>query len=411
MGSFDSLRHRDFRLFWSGAFLSNVGTWMQATALSWYVFLLTHSAFWVSFVTFVNLFPTVLAPIGGVLTDRLDRRRILTVTQSVMLLLATALAILAATHRAGLATVLVLTLGQGLAFAVNGPTWLAFVPSLVPPEDMVNAIALNSTQFSAARVIGPGLGGALIAASGAGLVFGLNAVSFLAVLGALALIRRPELAGPRRGRSGSPMLASLAGGFVYMWRHPRIRLLLLTTAIVSFFAAPVQALLPVFAADVFHRGASGFGLLVAAVGVGSVAGALALGRLGSRISDGVIAWAVLVVAGLLGLFAAIPWYPAGLGLMALYGGGYLFVIASINSAIQLEVAEHMRGRVISLFMLAWAPFPVGSLVAGAIAQHVGAPTTILAAAVFCAAWGISLAWLARRDQGFVAGVGPEPEPA
>jgi predicted MFS family arabinose efflux permease len=194
-----------------------------------------------------------------------------------------------------------------------------------------------------------------------------------------------------------------------MWRHRRIRLLLLTTAIVSFFAAPVQALLPVFAADVFHRGASVFGLLGAAVGVGSVVGALTLGRVGHRISDRVIAWAVLVVAGLLGLFAAIPWYPAGLGLMALYGGGYLFVIASINSAIQLEVAEHMRGRVISLFMLAWAPFPVGSLVAGAVAQHVGAPGTIVAAAGFCAAWGIALAWLARRDRRSV-GADPAPEP-
>ena len=193
MGSFDSLRHRNFRLLWIGAFLSNVGTWMQSIALAWYVFLITHSAFWVSFVTFVNFVPTVLSPIGGVFTDRLDRKRILFATQSFMMADAAVLAVLAWLHHATLFAVMALTFGQGLAFAFNGPTWQAFVPSLVPSEAMVNAIALNSAQFSLARVVGPAVAGAIIAASpdGAALVFTLNAVSFLTVLAALWLMRTP----------------------------------------------------------------------------------------------------------------------------------------------------------------------------------------------------------------------------
>src|SRR5437867_5291798 len=170
---------------------------MQSVALAWFVFLITRSAFWVSFVTFANFIPTVLSPIGGVYTDRLDRRRILMATQSFMMVDAALLALLAWLHHATLFAVMALTVGQGVAFAFNGPTWQAFVPSLVPPEAMVNAIALNSAQFSLARVVGPAIGGALIVTAGPALVFGINAVSFVAVLIALALIRVPHIEGIR----------------------------------------------------------------------------------------------------------------------------------------------------------------------------------------------------------------------
>src|SRR5438093_1636737 len=221
MGSFDALRHRNFRLLWIGAFLSNIGTWMQAIALSWYVFLLTHSAFWVSFVTFVNFIPTVLSPLGGVYTDRLDRKRILMATQTFMMVDAAALAALAWLHHATLFTVMALTFGQGVAFAFNGPTWQAFVPSLVPPEFMVNAIALNSAQFSLARVVGPAVAGVVIASysDGAALVFTVNAVSFLTVIGALALMHtQPFVPGERR-RVGDLLRTGLA----YTWANRRIR--------------------------------------------------------------------------------------------------------------------------------------------------------------------------------------------
>src|SRR5438034_5525994 len=175
---------------------------MQTIALSWHVFLITHSAFWVSFVTFANFFPVILSPIGGVYTDRLDRKRILFATQTFMMLDAAVLAALTWLNHAGLFAVLALTFGQGLAFSFNGPTWQAFVPSLVPSEAMVNAIALNSTQFSLARVIGPAIAGAIIAASsnGAALVFTVNAVSFPTVIAALGLMRTPTFQPGERRR-------------------------------------------------------------------------------------------------------------------------------------------------------------------------------------------------------------------
>jgi MFS family permease len=401
VGSFDSLRHRNFRLLFTGAFLSNVGTWMQAIALSWYVFLLTHSAFWVSFVTFVNFIPTVLSPIGGVYTDRLDRKRILLCTQSFMMIDAATLATLAWLHHATLFVVMALTFGQGLAFALNGPTWQAFVPSLVPPEAMVNAIALNSAQFSLARVVGPAIAGVVIASysDGAALVFTLNAVSFLTVLVALLMMRTPRvvLGGRQRVRD------LLRTGLAYTWENRRIRAMIAAIAVVSFFAAPAGALLPVFAAKVYGRGAGSYGALAAALGLGSVAGALTLGRLGNRIGRRVVALAAASAGGSLVLFGAVRSYGAGLMLMFLFGAAYLLVISGTNSDIQLAVDDRLRGRVISVWMLAFGvSYPVGSLLAGVAASVWGAPTTVVAGAVVCCVWGLGmLRWFP----------GPAPRPA
>ncbi len=401
MGSFDALRHRNFRLLFAGAFLSNVGTWMQAIALAWYVFVLTHSAFWVSFVTFVNFIPTVLSPIGGVYTDRLDRKKILLVTQSFMMVDATVLAILAWANDATLFAVLALTFGQGLAFALNGPTWQAFVPSLVPPEAMVNAIALNSAQFSLARVVGPAIAGAVIASysRGAALVFAVNAVSFLTVITALLLMRTPPVTvGPRER-----VLALLRTGLAYTWSHRRIRAMIGVIAVVSFFAAPAGALLPVFAAKVYGRGAGAYGSLAAALGVGSVAGALALGRLGNRVGRRVVAAATASAGLVLIVFGAVPSYPSGLVLMFLFGAAYLLVISGTNSDIQLSVDNRVRGRVISIWMLAFGvAYPVGSLLAGVAAAAWGPRPTVVAGAVVCCAWGLGmLRWFP----------GPAPRPA
>jgi MFS family permease len=393
LGSFDSLRYRDYRLLWSGAILSNVGTWMQFVALSWYVFELTHSAFWVSFITFVNFVPNVFSPIGGVLTDRLDRKRILLVTQAFMMADAAVLAILAWAGVATLPAVVILTFGQGMAFAFNGPAWQSYIPSLVPPEAMVNAIALNSAQFSLARVIGPAIGGVLIIASGPGLVFGINAASFITVLLALSLIRSRSHPAPAR----RTLRDLLAGGIRYTWHQRRIRIMIATIAVQSFFGAPVTALLPIYAADVYGRGATGYGTLAAAIGAGSVLGALLLGRLGSRSSPGAIARSMMTLAVALLAFALVPSYGAGLALLVLYGAAYLFGISGTNSDIQLQVDESVRGRVLSIYMLAFGAFyPVGALVAGLSAETFGAPATTVVGATVCFAWGLRLRWWWRR---------------
>ena len=389
MGSFDSLRYRNYRLLWTGAILSNVGTWMQSVALAWFVFLITRSAFWVSFVTFANFIPTVLSPIGGVYTDRLDRRRILMATQSFMMVDAALLALLAWLHHATLFAVMALTVGQGVAFAFNGPTWQAFVPSLVPPEAMVNAIALNSAQFSLARVIGPAIAGAIIAVSGSGaaIVFSVNAVSFLTVIGALALIRtEPSGSAERR-----PVRDLLRTGLTYAWEHRRIRTMIASIAVISFFAAPASALLPIFAADVYGRGAASYGALAAALGLGSVGGALVLGRLGNRIAARIIAWAMVMVGAVLLVFGAVPSYPVGLAMMFLFGAAYLLVVSGTNSGIQLAVDDAVRGRVISIWVLAFGvAYPVGSLLAGLVASTWGPRGTIMVGAGMCGLWGLGL---------------------
>jgi MFS family permease len=401
LGSFDSLRYRNFRLLFTGAFLSNVGTWMQAIALSWYVFLLTHSAFWVSFVTFANFVPTVLSPIGGVFTDRLDRKRILLATQTFMMADAATLAVLAWFHHASLFAVNALTFGQGLAFALNGPTWQAFVPSLVPPEAMVNAIALNSAQFSLARVVGPAVAGVVITASARGpaIVFAVNAVSFLTVIGALGLMRTPSIVPGERQR----VRDLLRTGLAYTWGHRRIRAMIATIAVVSFFAAPAGALLPVFAARIYGRGAGSYGSLAAALGIGSVTGALILGRMGSRVGRRAVALATTGAGFSLVLFGSSRSYPAGLVLMFLFGTAYLLVISGTNSDIQLAVDDRVRGRVMSIWMLAFGvSYPVGSLLAGVAASAWGPQGTVVAGATVCGLWGLGMMrWFP----------GPAPRPA
>jgi MFS family permease len=387
MGSFDSLRYRDYRLVWSGAFLSNCGTWMQAIALNWYVFLLTHSAFWVSFVTFINFMPTVVSPIGGAYSDRYDRRRILLITQSFMLVDAAALAILVWRGHGSLLWVLLLTFGLGLAVGFNNPTWMAFVPSLVPPESLVNAIALNSAQFSLARVIGPGIAGALIAVTSAALVFGINAISFVAVLAALLLVSSRPAQRVQEGR----VRELLMSGFRYTWNDPHLRAVIGAIGVSSLFAAPVSALLPIFAAKVYGMGSGAYGALAAAMGLGSVIGALVVARMGNRVSAVLVAGSLLALGVVLEVFSAIPLFVVGLAMMLLYGAAFLVAIASTNGDIQLHVDDTMRGRVLSLYFLSFgALFPLGSLAAGGAADVIGARWTMGIGAAVCIAWGARL---------------------
>lgn len=403
MGAFDSLKYRDYRLLWTGAVLSNIGTWMHLTALSWYVFLLTGSAFWVSFATFANFLPTVLSPIAGVYTDQFNRKKLLVYAQVSMMVSAGALAVLVWTNQATLFWVMALTFTLGTGFTFNGTTWQAYMPSLVPPESMVNAIALNSAQFSMARVIGPAVGGVLLGVAGAGLIFGINAISFLAVLVALALIR--TVSGPTQERRTVRDL--LVGGFSYTWRHRRIRMMIVVIALMSFFASPVTALLPIFAADVFGKGAAGFGTLAAAMGVGSVLGALAIGRRG-RVTPRLIAGALAVQGAILILFASIPVFWVGAALLVLFGSAFLIVISGTNSDIQLHVDEAVRGRAISAWLLAFGTtYPAGSLLAGLLAELWGAPATMMAGGAVCAVSGLVLWWL--PDQAFAIAIEPAPD--
>jgi MFS family permease len=403
VGVFHSLRYRDFRVMWFGAALSNVGTWMMWVALHWHVLKLTESALWVAAIDFANFFPMWLSPFGGVLADRFDRKKILLVTQSVMMLEGLALAILSATGHASAGVVLGLTLIMGLAFSLDAPTRHAFFPSLVPREAMVNAIALNAGQFSLARVIGPAIAGPVIALAGVTPVFWVNAFSFLTVLVALLMVRSPYK-GPEPGRPR----ATLRDGILYAWRHRVVRAMLGAVLVFALFGDAIHVLLPVFADDVFGRGARAYGLLVAAMGIGSVTGALTLGRLG-RSSPRLVGLGLTLTGASLIAFAVVGSYVAAFPLIFLFGAGYLFTVSSANGQIQTSVDEAVRGRVVALFMTMFGGvFPLGALAAGAIADRIGAPVTAIAGGVIVLAWGIGLA-LRSRSTMSVDGTPPPPE--
>lgn len=393
MGAFESLHHRDYLRLWLGAFVSNAGTWGQSVAVSWYVFELTDSAFWVGAVNFVSFIPLAMAPLGGLVADRMNRRRLLMITQLVMMAEAVLLATLTQLDLAPLPVLLVLTFSVGAAFAFTGPAWQAMVPALVPPESMVNAIALNSAQFSMARVVGPAIAGPVVATVGPVPIFWANAVSFAAVLWALATIRPRE---QTRGAVGRAM-ADLRAGIRYAFGHRMIRRALGSLSVLTFFGGPVIALLPLYAARVYGHGAGAYGALYAAMALGSVLGALLLGRRG-RAGPNAIAGA-LVASGLaLVATATLRTFAGGLASMFAFGAAYLYGVSGTNSAIQKTVDDAYRGRVLSLFMVTFGGFfPIGSLLAGAVASAVGPALTTAGGAAVCIAWGLWL--LIRHPEG------------
>ncbi len=385
----EPLRHRSFSLFWSGALISNIGTWLQNVALSWLVLEITDSPFWVSMVTFVQFFPTLLFGLfGGLVADRRDRRRVLLVTQTVAMGLAFALAGTTLTGHAHVWTLLPIIGAAGIGMAFNAPSFQAIIPDLIPPRLIIDAVSLNSTQFSAARVVGPAIGGLLLVKVGAGWAFFANAVSFLAVIVALLLIRTERQAPPTS--SGA---RALFGGVRYARGTPAVGVLLLTTAIVSLFGAPVIALLPVMTKKVLHLGAGGYGELFALFSVGAVCGALSTGtivrRFGMRAATG---GGLALLAGLIAAFGLSKHFAVSAFLLMGIGALYTMSVSATNTGLQKSVPTSKRGRVMSLYMMAWGGlYPVGALIAGILATHLGAPTTLTLLALPLAVAAASLA--------------------
>jgi MFS family permease len=367
-------------LFWNGALISNVGTWLQNVALSWLVLELTHSAFWVSMVTFCQFFPTLLFGLfGGLVADRLDRRRVLLVTQTTQMALAFALAAVTFSGHASVATLLPIIGLAGVSMAFNAPSFQAIIPDLVPQPLLIDAISLNSTQWSMARVVGPALGGLLLAHFGAGWGFFVNGGSFLAVIAALSMIRTR-----RQDPPTSTGARALFGGVRSARETPAIALLLLATAVVSLFGAPVLVLLPVMAHDVLGLGAGGFGGLFALFSCGAVVGALFTGtlvrRLGMRATlvGGLVCLAVLIAG--FGLSSSLPLSAC---LLAGIGAVYTLSVSATSTGLQSSIPPRRRGRIMSLYMMAWGGlYPIGAVVAGAIAKYlIGAPATLMLLAV------------------------------
>lgn len=394
--TFAALRHRNFRLFWFAQLVSLTGTWMHAVAQGWLVLELTGQPFWLGAVAAANSLPVLAFSLfGGVAADRLPKRSLLLATQAASAVLALTLGLLVFTGQVQVWQVLVIAVGLGTANALDLPARQSFIVEMVGREDLLNAIALNSFTFNAARVVGPAVAGAIVAAAGTATCFLVNAASFAPVLVALALMR--GLPATRPG-TGSSVLEHLREGFAYAARERRFQGLIALVAAGSFFGFPCVTLLPAFARDVLHTDARGYGILMAMTGIGAVVSALAIaGREKSGVGGGVVVGAGLVFGAALVIFAASRSFLTAVPLLALAGGGMVAQAASANTLVQAAVPDALRGRIMSMFTLVlMGAMPLGNIVIGALAGAVGTTAAIGAFGIgLCAAVG--LITLARRE--------------
>ena len=365
-----ALRNPNFRLFWSGNFLSNIGTWMQNVAQGWLVLELTHdSAFWLGLTGFAGAIPFLIFMLfGGVIADRVDKRRLLLVTQSVMMVLAFVLAGLAFFHVIRVWEVVLLAFLTGTAMAMNNPSYQAMVPRLVAREDLTNAIALNSAQFNMSRILGPTLGGYAMAAVGVAGNFFLNGLSFTAVLFALSRIRYPE----ERAMRHEGLFDSLVSGFRYVRSNPQMYVLMWMISISSFLSIPFLTFIPYFAKIQLGVGESGLGLLLAFSGTGAVLGAITVAWKGAMRNRGrIIAFCGASVMGVVVLFCYSKAFPLSLACMFFEGFGMILTLSAVNVAMQHLSSDAMRGRVMSIYGTAFLGLPpLGSLLAGELSRHV-----------------------------------------
>lgn len=389
-----ALAHRNFRLFFGGQSISLVGTWITRVATSWLVYRLTGSAFLLGVVGFWGQIPTlVLAPFAGVLVDRADRRSMLVWTQALSALQSLALAVLALSHTITVAWIIILQIAQGVINAFDTPARQSFVVQMVEdPADLPNAIALNSTMVNASRIIGPSIGGIIIAAVGEGWCFMIDAISYIAVIFSLVAMR---LSGAAPRVKGGSMLEEMRAGFKYVTGFPPVRTALTLLAIVATMGMPYTVLMPILATTVFHGGAHTLGFLMTASGLGAVVGALYLASRPNVLGLG----RVMVIAttafgaGLVAFGLARSFWLAML-ILPFVGGGFMVQMASTNTILQTITEERLRGRVMAFYTMAFlGTAPIGSLIAGVAATHIGASATIIVGGVACLLGGL---WLAIR---------------
>jgi MFS family permease len=375
--TFAGLQHRNYRVWFCGQLVSLFGTWMQVTAQGFLVYQLTRSARYLGFVGFAAGVPTwAFTLYGGVVADRFSRRSLMVVTQSVMMALAFILAALTFLDVVQPWHILVLALLLGTANAFDAPARQALASDLVPREDLTNAIALNSMMFNAATVVGPAVAGVAYAMFGPGWCFTINGLSFIAVIVALRLIKLDSRA-PARRVGGS--FAQLSEGIRYVLGEPVVRTAIGVVAVTSLFALSMATLVPAWAVNVLHGGATVNGLLLSARGIGSLAGALLLASLGRTAARGrLLTVGSLVYPVLLFGFAIFDSLPASLLMLAGVGVGTLFVLNLANAIVQTSAPDELRGRVMGAYT--WIFFgcmPLGALWIGTTAEHLGEPRAVM----------------------------------
>ena len=369
---FKAFRYRDFRLMWIGACTSSIGTWMQIVAQGWLIYRLSHSAFLLALDQFLGGIPIFLfSLIGGVVADRVERRRILLASQYLQMATALTLTILVATDMVHVWHILCLSFISGFAQAFGGPAYQALIPTLVEKEDMPNAIALNSIQFNVAVMIGPALAGQTLAKLGEKWCFGLNAVSFLAPILSLTIITARFL--PQK--TTDSVLTSLKEGIKFVRKQHAMEALIVLAFCMTALGMPMRTYLPVFVKDIFHRGPETYGNMLALMGFGSICGSLLVAYLGNINHKGRVALGSLIClgAGISG-FALSKSLPVSGALLVLVGASMMAVFATVNSLVQLITTNEMRGRVMSVYNFAFrGGMPMGNLLSGWLVPMFTAP--------------------------------------
>jgi predicted MFS family arabinose efflux permease len=389
--------YRNFRLIWTGAFLSSIGTWTQDVALAWLIHTRLHDPFYLGLRAFASDAPLLtFMLLGGAVADRVDRRRILLISNILQMALAAALGLLYATGHLGIIPILVIAALTGLTQSQSAPTYQAVITSLVPPRQIPNAVALNSLQFNLSRAIGPAIAGLLLARAGTGACFAVNAISFLAVIVAVMQIELPS-APPPKGTLGE----SLRAGLRHVANDPLLSSLTLLGAAGALLAFPLITYLPVIAGDVLKTGVGGFSALLSSFGAGAIAGAVTTAHRGHVPRRGRTMLAALLVYGV-AVTAAMASRVQILSMALLFVAGASLVTAfsTLNSLVQENAPGDLKGRVLSIYGLAFrSGTPLGALIAGALVRSLGAPRVLGAFATALALLALSnLAWNARvRD--------------
>ena len=384
-GPFAAMRHRNYRLFWIGQVLSLVGTWMQSVSEPWLVLLLGGSPLQLGIVLALEFAPsTVLAPLGGVLADRMDKRKVIIWTQVAAALQAVVLFAITVAGVVQIWHIFILAFVLGCINAVNMPVRQAFAAEMVPRRDLLNAIALNSASFNAARIVGPAIAGVTLALWGPAVNFGINAVSYVAVLVGLAMIDPSQLYRAARSAESLPVLRSVAEGLRYAVRTPSVLWPLVLLGGISIFGLNFQTLLPLFAVHTLGLRADGYGALYAVMGVGSLIGSMSLAFAGSRrpLVPLIIGGGLIFVTFELLLGATRSVAPAYVWVIFI-GLSSMLMINTINVTVQAGVPDQLRGRVMSLYVLVFAgSSPIGGLFAGGVAELWGAPAGFVLGALF-----------------------------
>jgi predicted MFS family arabinose efflux permease len=372
---FKAFQYRDFRLMWIGACTSSIGTWMQIVAQGWLIYRLSHSAFLLALDQFLGGIPIFLfSLIGGVVADRVERRKILLSSQYVQMATAGLLTILVGTGLVHVWHILCLSFISGLAQAFGGPAYQALIPTLVEKDDMPNAIALNSIQFNVAVMVGPALAGQALAKLGEKWCFGLNALSFLAPIVSLSLISARFLP----AKTAESMFASLKQGIQFARKQSSMEALILLAFCMTALGMPMRTYIPVFVKDIFHRGPETYGNLLSLMGFGSIFGSLIIASAGNFNKKGRVALVALILLGAsISGFAFSTSVPLSGVILVLAGASMMAVFATVNSLVQLITTNEMRGRVMSVYNVAFrGGMPMGNLLSGWLVPVFTAPVVL-----------------------------------